>query len=72
MGEYTGAVSGQRLGKHIPVATQQILNAATVKCMNRKAVFSVWYMPRCYKQGARSDQVQFCTGGCELEARVLS
>jgi hypothetical protein len=30
MGEYTRAVSGQRLGKHVPVARQQILNNARV------------------------------------------
>jgi hypothetical protein len=30
MGGYTRAVSGQQLGKHIPIARQQILNNATV------------------------------------------
>jgi hypothetical protein len=30
MGGYTRDVSGQRLGKHIPVARQQILNNGTV------------------------------------------
>jgi hypothetical protein len=30
MGGYTVAVSGQRLGKHFPVARQQIFNSATV------------------------------------------
>jgi hypothetical protein len=30
MGGYTRAVYGQRLGKHVPVARQQILNNATV------------------------------------------
>jgi hypothetical protein len=28
--EYTTAISGQRLGKHLPAAMQQILNIATV------------------------------------------
>jgi hypothetical protein len=65
MGGYTGAISGKRLGKHIPVARQQSLNNATVKCNNRRAVVSMWSMPRCYKQGKRLDQVQFCMGRCE-------
>jgi hypothetical protein len=30
MGGYTRAVSGQRLGKHVPLAIQQSLNNATV------------------------------------------
>jgi hypothetical protein len=30
MGGYTRAVSEQRLGKHIPVARQEIINNATV------------------------------------------
>jgi hypothetical protein len=30
MGGYTRTVSGQRLGKHVPVARPQILNNATV------------------------------------------
>jgi hypothetical protein len=46
-------VPGQRLGKHAPVARQQILNNATDGCNNRGAVISVWSMPRCYKQGAK-------------------
>jgi hypothetical protein len=41
MGAYTRAVSGQRLGKHVPVAMQQILNNATVGSNNRKIVFYV-------------------------------
>jgi hypothetical protein len=31
MGGYTKAVSGERLGKHVPVARQQTLNIATVE-----------------------------------------
>jgi hypothetical protein len=44
MGGYTRAVSGQRLGKHVP--------AATDKRNNRRAVFSMWSLPRCCKHGA--------------------
>jgi hypothetical protein len=28
-------------------------------------VFSMWSVPRCYRQGAKSVESQFCTGGCE-------
>jgi hypothetical protein len=45
---YTEAVSGQRLGNHVPVARQQILNNTTVSRNNRRAVFSMWSVPRCY------------------------
>jgi hypothetical protein len=31
MGGYTRAVSGQRLGEHVPAARQKILNNATVE-----------------------------------------
>jgi hypothetical protein len=52
----TAIVSGQRLGKHVPVARQQILNNATVTRSNtsRKAVFSLCSLPRWYKQGTKS------------------
>jgi hypothetical protein len=40
------AVSGQRLGKHVPAATGT--NAT------KKIMFSVWSMLRCSKQGAQS------------------
>jgi hypothetical protein len=43
-------ISGQRLGKHIPVA----MNMHAVG----NGVFSM-----CYKQGTKS--VEFCMGGCE-------
>jgi hypothetical protein len=39
IGEYTRHVSRQRLGKHVPVARQQILNNATVGLRQRKWVF---------------------------------
>jgi hypothetical protein len=42
MGGCTRTVSGQRLGKHVPVATQQILNNATVGLQQwRSCVFYV-------------------------------
>jgi hypothetical protein len=39
MGGYTTAVSGQRLGEHVPAARQQILNNATAAYNNVRAVF---------------------------------
>jgi hypothetical protein len=50
MGAYTRAVSGQRLGKHVPVAREQILNNATVGLHNGRAVFSMWSVPRGYRR----------------------
>jgi hypothetical protein len=44
MGGYSRAVFGQRLGKHVPAAIHER--------NNRRAVFSVWSVPRCYKQGS--------------------
>jgi hypothetical protein len=58
-------VSGPRLGKHFPAARQQTLNNATVRHNNRRAAFSMWSMLRCYKQGTRSFDIQFCTEVCE-------
>jgi hypothetical protein len=46
-------VSGQWLGKHVPVARQQTINNETVGCNNTRAVFSVWSMMRCYKKGTK-------------------
>jgi hypothetical protein len=37
MAGYTRTVSGQRLGKHVPVARQQILNIATVGLQHWKS-----------------------------------
>jgi hypothetical protein len=42
------AVSGQRLGKHVPVARQQILNNATVGLQQWKRGVSTWSVPRSY------------------------
>jgi hypothetical protein len=39
MGGYTRAVSKQRLGKHVPVAGQKILNNATVGLQQWKNCF---------------------------------
>jgi hypothetical protein len=60
MDRYTRAVSGQRLGKHVPVARQQILNNATVR-LQQWVLFSTWSVPRCYKQGTRSVESEFCS-----------
>jgi hypothetical protein len=53
-----------------PVARQQILTDVTVECNNRKAVFSMWSVPRCCKQGTKSVDREFCTEGCEERAWV--
>jgi hypothetical protein len=45
-------VSGQQLGKHIPVARRQIINNATVGLQQWKQGVSMWCMQSCYKQGA--------------------
>jgi hypothetical protein len=49
-------VSGQWLGKHGPIARQQIVNKATVGCNNKRTVFFMWFMLRCYKQGTKSEK----------------
>jgi hypothetical protein len=48
------AVGTQRCGKH---------NSNESKGNNRRAVFYMWSVFRCYKQGTKS--VEFCTTGCE-------
>jgi hypothetical protein len=55
----TATVPGQRLGKHVPVARQQIINNAIVERNNRRAVFSMWSVPRCYTQGTKLVGRQF-------------
>jgi hypothetical protein len=50
MGGYKRAVSGQRLGRHVPAATD---TKATTKEM-----FSIWSVPRCFKQGTRFELSQ--------------
>jgi hypothetical protein len=44
MGGFTRAVSGQRLGKHVPVVMQQIINNATVGLQQWKSC--VFYVVR--------------------------
>jgi hypothetical protein len=39
MGGYTRAVSGQRFGKHVPAARQQIINNAAVGLQQWKSRF---------------------------------
>jgi hypothetical protein len=41
MGGYTRAVCGQRFGKHVPVARQQILNNATDGQQWKSCIFYV-------------------------------
>jgi hypothetical protein len=50
---------------YVPVARQQTLINATVGHKNRKTVFYMWSMPRCYRQGTRLVVTEFCMGGCE-------
>jgi hypothetical protein len=40
MGGYTRAISGQRFGKHVPVASKQIRNNATVGLQQWKSCVS--------------------------------
>jgi hypothetical protein len=49
---YTAAGTGQRFGKHVPVARQQILNNATVVLQQWKRGVSTWSFPGCYKLAA--------------------
>jgi hypothetical protein len=57
MGGYARAVSEQRLGKHVPVARQQILNNAVVGLQQWKSCISTWSVPRSYFEDNWSDQV---------------
>jgi hypothetical protein len=63
MGGYTRAVSGQRLGKHVPAkqTTEQrpsqggiFLIMQQLDYNNGGTPFSEWSVPRSYKQVARS------------------
>jgi hypothetical protein len=72
MGGYTRAVSGQRIGKNVPVARQQILNNTTVEIQQWKHGVSTWSVPRSYLEdnwGASVCSVRECVKtGLELEA----
>jgi hypothetical protein len=60
------AISGQRLGKHFPVATDE--------SNDRIAVFSIWSVLRCYKQGTRlelSSVRESVKRGLEPEAQTV-
>jgi hypothetical protein len=61
MGGYTSAVSGQRLGKHVAVATQQILNNATVGLQQWK--ICVFYVVRARVSYCSGRQLEY-SGGC--------
>jgi hypothetical protein len=62
MGGYTSPVPGQRLSKHVPIARQQILNNTTAVLQQWKGGVSGWSALRCYKQGTKPVDMQFCTG----------
>jgi hypothetical protein len=53
MALHTATVSGQQLGKHFPVAKQQILNNSTIGSNTKIIVFSMWSVSSCYKQGTK-------------------
>jgi hypothetical protein len=65
MGGYTWAVSGQRLCKTFPFLGSRFLIKQQLNSNNGRPVFSMWSLPRCYKQGARLELSQFCMGVCE-------
>jgi hypothetical protein len=56
-GGYTMAVFGQRPPKHVC--------RSNTHESNRRTVFSMWSLPRCYEQGTRLELSQFPTGVCE-------
>jgi hypothetical protein len=58
MGGYIRAVSGQRLGIHVPAATDA--NATMTH------IFSIWSVPECYKQWSSNP----CGGGVEYLRRA--
>jgi hypothetical protein len=63
MGGYTRAVSGEQLGKHVHTATD--------RHNNRRAVFSMWSLLSCCKQGTRlelSSVWESVKRGLKLEA----
>jgi hypothetical protein len=68
MGVYTRAVSGQRLGKHVPVARQQTLNNATVGLQHWK--ICVLYVVRAQILQAR-DKVSLLRSAQESVKRGL-
>jgi hypothetical protein len=55
MGGYTRAISGQRLDKHVPATTDTKAKIG--------AVFSMWSVPRCYKQGTSLELSSILCGG---------
>jgi hypothetical protein len=57
MGGYTRAVSGQRFGKHVPVARQHIINNATVGLQQWKScVFCVVRAEMLYARDTVSEE----------------
>jgi hypothetical protein len=69
MGGYTTSVSGQRLGKHVPTATNR--RAATDVLLETECFCVV--MLRCYKQRARfSSAREFVKRGLETGGRGIA
>jgi hypothetical protein len=72
MDGYTTAVSGQRLGEHVPVARQQILINETVGLQQWKRGVSTWSVQRSYLEDDRGDPVssirKYVKKGLEPEA----
>jgi hypothetical protein len=64
MDGYTRAVSGQRLGKHVPVVRQKNLNNARVGLQQRKSCFLCGLWPDIISKG-HGQFSKFCTGVCE-------
>jgi hypothetical protein len=50
---YTGVVSRQRLGKHVPAATKRIQSRYCC-AITMEIVFSMWFVLNCYKQSQSS------------------
>jgi hypothetical protein len=67
MDGYTKAVSGQRLGKHVPVARQHILNNAIVGSQQWNSCFLCVPCQDVIRKG-QGQFSQFYTGGCEDRA----
>jgi hypothetical protein len=72
MGGYTRAVSGERLGKNVNAASQQILSNATVGLQQWKRCVSTWSVPRSCLEDNWSDPISslrdFMKSGLEPEA----
>jgi hypothetical protein len=52
-------------GRFWATARQTRLRSDRHERSNKRGVFSMWSLPRYYKQGTRLELSQFCTGVCE-------